>query len=72
MQHVMRDDVRHRASFGITIENANVRVWFCCRGAVIVSKEFHFIQVRVFLFLFCRHEWISNMLSWNTIRNLKS
>jgi hypothetical protein len=53
MQHVMRDDVRHRASFGMTIENTNVRVWFCCRGAVIVSEVFDLIQVRVFLFLFC-------------------
>jgi hypothetical protein len=47
MQHIMRDDVRHRASFGMTIENTDV--WFCCRGAVIASEVFDLIKVRVFL-----------------------
>jgi hypothetical protein len=48
LQHIMREDVRRRASFGMTIENTTARVWFCCRSLVIVSKAFNFINVRVF------------------------
>jgi hypothetical protein len=44
----MRDDVRRRASFGMTINNVMTRVWFCCRAMVIVSKPFNFIKVREF------------------------
>jgi hypothetical protein len=44
----MRDSVRHRASFGMTIENATTRMWFCCRSAIIVSEAFNFIDVRIF------------------------
>jgi hypothetical protein len=47
----MRDDARHRASFGMTIENTTTRLWFCCRSMVIVSEAFDFINVRLFLFL---------------------
>jgi hypothetical protein len=53
MQHVMRDDPCHRATFGMTIENTKIRVWFCCRSAVIVSEAFNFIAVRM-LFLYLR------------------
>ncbi len=74
LQHVMRESARHRASFGMTIENSTTRVWFCCRSVVIVSKAFNLINVRVF-YLFSvtinRHEWTPNMLHWNTIRSLK-
>ena len=48
---MMHDDMRHRASFGMTIENATTRVWFCCRSVVIVSEAFNFIEVRVFPFV---------------------
>lgn len=48
----MHDDARHRASFGMTIENATTRVWFCCRSMVIVSEEFNFIDVRASEFFF--------------------
>lgn len=44
----MRDDVRRRASFGMTIEGVITRVWFCCRAMVVVSEEFNFINVRIF------------------------
>jgi len=71
----MRDSVRHRASFGMTIEDATTRMWFCCRSVVIVSEAFNFIDVRVFFLkqlALNRHELILNMLHWDTIRNLKS
>ena len=65
----MRDDPRRRASFGITVENSTTRVWFCCRSCVVVSEAFDFINVRLFLLKFAldRHEWIPNMLRWDTI-----
>ena len=47
---MMHDDARHRASFGMTIENATARVWFCCRSVLIVSEEFNFMDVRLFSF----------------------
>ncbi|KAF9503667.1 hypothetical protein BS47DRAFT_778303 [Hydnum rufescens UP504] len=43
MQHIMRDDPCRRATYGITIENATTRVWFCCRSSVVVSEPFDFI-----------------------------
>jgi len=43
----MRDDVRRRASFGMTVENSTTRVWFCCRSSVVVSEAFNFIDVRL-------------------------
>jgi hypothetical protein len=46
IQHVMPC---RQATFGMTIENATTRVWFCCRSSVIVSDAFNFIAVRVFL-----------------------
>jgi len=48
LHHVLRDGWRHRASFGITIENALTRVWFGCRTAVFVSTPFDFIKVRIY------------------------
>jgi hypothetical protein len=48
MQQVLRDDVRRRATFGMTIENTTTRVWFCCRSEVIISEKFDFIEVRVY------------------------
>jgi hypothetical protein len=52
MQKIMKDDPCRRATFGMTIENTNTRVWFCCRSAVIVSESFNFIFVRMFLLYF--------------------
>ena len=67
----MRDSERHRASFGMTIENVTTRVWFCCRSAVVVSEAFDFTTVRVLIFV-KNHKRIPNVLCWNTIRSLKS
>jgi len=57
LQQAMRDDMRRRATFGITIENFTTRVWFCCRSSVVVSEAFDFMKVRfyfyfIILFLF--------------------
>jgi hypothetical protein len=69
----MRDDLRRRATFGMTIENTTTRLWFCCRSMVLVSEAFNFIDVRVFKKLVSNpHEWVPNMLDWDTIRSLKS
>jgi hypothetical protein len=60
----MRKSVRHRASFGMTIENPTMRVWFCCRSVVIVSKAFNLIDVRlIFSVTVNRHESIPNMVA---------
>ena len=48
LQHMMRDDPRRRATFGLTIENCTTRVWFCCRSLLVVSEPFDCIAVRRF------------------------
>ena len=43
---MMRNDPSRRFAFGITIENTEMRVWFCCRSVVLVSKDFDVLKVR--------------------------
>ncbi|KJA27032.1 hypothetical protein HYPSUDRAFT_198334 [Hypholoma sublateritium FD-334 SS-4] len=42
LHHIMHTDHRRRFTFGLTIENRNTRIWFCCRQIVIVSQPFDF------------------------------
>ncbi|KAI5117344.1 hypothetical protein M0805_006243 [Coniferiporia weirii] len=54
MQHTMSIDPCRRFAFGITIENASMRLWFCSRAVMLVTKSFNFIEnyrmlVHVFL-----------------------
>ncbi|KAI5115129.1 hypothetical protein M0805_009733, partial [Coniferiporia weirii] len=54
MQYLMCLDPCRRSTFGITIENCNMRLWFCSRAVVLVSECFNFrtdleTLVRVFL-----------------------
>ncbi|KAI0086023.1 hypothetical protein BDY19DRAFT_1050220 [Irpex rosettiformis] len=42
--HIMRDDHRRRFVIGYTIENTTMRLWFCSRKNIIVSRPFNFIQ----------------------------
>ena len=51
MQHIMHNDPRRRATFGMTIENFMIRIWFCCRSTVVVSERFDFMAVRLFISL---------------------
>ncbi|KJA23921.1 hypothetical protein HYPSUDRAFT_86460 [Hypholoma sublateritium FD-334 SS-4] len=49
MHHLMNVDNRRRFTFGITIENVTVRVWFCSRQVVLVSKPFDFMKTPEYL-----------------------
>ncbi|KAI5117127.1 hypothetical protein M0805_007974, partial [Coniferiporia weirii] len=56
MQHTMSIDPCRRFTFGITIENASMRLWFCSRAVMMVTKTFDFIEnyrglVHIFLSL---------------------
>ncbi|OCB90611.1 hypothetical protein A7U60_g2129 [Sanghuangporus baumii] len=42
IQQVMARDPCRRFSFGITVENTNMRLWFCSRATPVVSKPFDF------------------------------
>ncbi|KAF9241208.1 hypothetical protein BU15DRAFT_45238 [Melanogaster broomeanus] len=44
MHHIMRSDPCRRATFGITIENTNTRLWFTCRSLTVVSQPFNFTE----------------------------
>ncbi|KAF8840149.1 hypothetical protein BDN67DRAFT_968957 [Paxillus ammoniavirescens] len=39
----MCNDSRPRSTFGVTIEDTEVRLWFACRSGTVVSKAFDFV-----------------------------
>ncbi|EED78588.1 predicted protein [Postia placenta Mad-698-R] len=43
MHHCMREDARRRFTYGLTIENRTMRMWFCSRTELFVSKPIDFI-----------------------------
>ena len=45
MQQVMTYDPSWRFTFGLTIEDADTRLWFCSRSAMIVSEKVDFNEV---------------------------
>jgi hypothetical protein len=42
----MRNDPCRRFSYGVTIEDCNMRVWFVSRGVASVTPSFGFMTVR--------------------------
>ncbi|KAF8445706.1 hypothetical protein L210DRAFT_2927534 [Boletus edulis BED1] len=49
---IMREDARF--TFDVTIENTDVRLWFTCRAATVVSEPFNFFtDVDDLIYLFC-------------------
>ncbi|KAI0916496.1 hypothetical protein AcV5_002974 [Taiwanofungus camphoratus] len=44
MEHCMRDDPRRRFTFGLTIEDTQMKLWFCSRAELLVSEPFNFIE----------------------------
>ncbi|KDQ10991.1 hypothetical protein BOTBODRAFT_190144 [Botryobasidium botryosum FD-172 SS1] len=44
MTHVMANDCCRRHTFGITIENLHMRLWFCDRSGFVISDSFDFIK----------------------------
>ncbi|OCB90616.1 hypothetical protein A7U60_g2134 [Sanghuangporus baumii] len=56
IQRNMAHDPCRRFSFGITVENTSMRLWFCSRATPVVSEEFDFTRnpnllIHVFLSL---------------------
>ncbi|EKM54135.1 uncharacterized protein PHACADRAFT_209951 [Phanerochaete carnosa HHB-10118-sp] len=47
LAYIMREDPRRRFVYGFTIEDVNMRLWFCSRSDVIVSKPFDFMKNHV-------------------------
>jgi hypothetical protein len=47
MQQVMIYDPCRRFTFGLTIENTDIRLWFCSRSGMIVSEKLDFNKVRI-------------------------
>ncbi|EED77333.1 predicted protein [Postia placenta Mad-698-R] len=44
MHHCMREDARRRFTYGLTIENRTMRMWFCSRIELLVSKPLDFMS----------------------------
>ncbi|KAI6017109.1 hypothetical protein EDC04DRAFT_2902739 [Pisolithus marmoratus] len=40
LHHIMSSDPCRRATFGVTIDNADMKFWFTCRAVTLVSKPF--------------------------------
>ncbi|KAF9236609.1 hypothetical protein BU15DRAFT_76812 [Melanogaster broomeanus] len=54
LHSIMREDPCRRSSFGVTIENTQVRLWFTCRTVTVVSEPFNFFTDIVnLIYLFC-------------------
>lgn len=45
MNYCMVEDPQRRFTFGFTIEDTEMRMWFCCREIVLVSEDFNFLTV---------------------------
>jgi hypothetical protein len=45
MHYVLAQDIARRFTFGLTIEGSNVRLYFACRGFLVVSEEFNINEV---------------------------
>ncbi|KIJ06645.1 hypothetical protein PAXINDRAFT_121498 [Paxillus involutus ATCC 200175] len=43
LHHTMRNDPCRRFTFGVTIEDTKVRLWFTCRSVTMVSEAFDFV-----------------------------
>ncbi|KAF9802212.1 hypothetical protein IEO21_09942 [Rhodonia placenta] len=44
MHHCMREDARRRFTYGLTIENRTMRMWFCSRTELLVSEPIDFMS----------------------------
>ncbi|KAF8878678.1 hypothetical protein CPB84DRAFT_1793973 [Gymnopilus junonius] len=44
LHQIMSVDPRRRFAFGVTVENTQMRIWFCCRQVVLVSERFDFLR----------------------------
>ncbi|KAI6140067.1 hypothetical protein EDD17DRAFT_1499893 [Pisolithus thermaeus] len=54
LHHIMRGDPCRRATFGVTIENTEMRFWFTCRAVTLVSKSFNFCtEPEHLIYFFC-------------------
>ncbi|KAI6107333.1 hypothetical protein EV401DRAFT_1892135 [Pisolithus croceorrhizus] len=54
LHHIMHSDPRRRATFGVTIENTEMRFWFTCRAVTLVSKSFNFCsEPEHLIYFFC-------------------
>ncbi|KAF9230900.1 hypothetical protein BU15DRAFT_83049 [Melanogaster broomeanus] len=54
LHSIMREDPCRRSSFGVTIENTQVRLWFTSRTVTVVSEPFNFFtDIDNLIYLFC-------------------
>ncbi|KAF9232353.1 hypothetical protein BU15DRAFT_67549 [Melanogaster broomeanus] len=59
LHSIMREDLCHHSSFGVTIENTQVRLWFTCRTVTVVSEPFNFFTVRSTNLLMMQNPYLS-------------
>lgn len=45
MAYIMANDPARRFTFGVTIEDTNMRLWFCDRSGFVASDVFNYTQV---------------------------
>ena len=65
---MMNVDCRRRFAFGVTIENTDTRIWFCCRETVFVTQRFDFMKVSLDYVYFSR-ACLLTVTDWISTRN---
>lgn len=46
LRYMMNIDRRRKFAFGASIENTDMRIWFCCHQIVFVTRRFDFMKVK--------------------------
>ncbi|KAI6009595.1 hypothetical protein F5J12DRAFT_824420 [Pisolithus orientalis] len=54
LHHIMHGDPCRRATFGVTIDNTQMRFWFTCRAVALMSEPFNFMtEPEHLIYFFC-------------------
>ncbi|KIN96406.1 hypothetical protein M404DRAFT_246366 [Pisolithus tinctorius Marx 270] len=54
LHHIMHGDPCRRATFGVTIDNTQMRFWFTCRAVTFMSEPFNFMtEPEHLIYFFC-------------------
>lgn len=70
MNHLMREDARRRFVIGFTIEDVNMRLWYCSRSDVFVSETLDWQKVRGVNPIRCVHQAVGQFFTHRTTGDL--
>ncbi|KAJ3555477.1 hypothetical protein NM688_g2556 [Phlebia brevispora] len=67
LELIMRDDPRRRFVYGFTVEDTDMKFWYCDRSQVVVSRPFNCVEdpTRLFKFVLSLTFAEPHMLGWD-------